>query len=126
MLITDQKALSRLALSLRVDIEFLLKSINSNPADLDEAARSHFLQRIFRFLRNATDLTEEKVRSHPLFRGTALASAPVRSASVPFIPPPHPHIPLGGMSPPGSTPPTRDLDLTQNPTGFRKHGPAVY
>lgn len=90
MLITDQEALSRLALSLSVDIEILLDTIRSNPDVLDEAVRSHFLQAIFSFLRHATDLPEETVRNNPLFGGTTFAAAPPGR--------------YYGMSPPGFIP----------------------
>lgn len=87
MLITDQKKLAKLALSLRVDIEFLLDAIKSDPVNLNEAARSQFLDGIFFFLRQATDLTDEKVRNHLIFSGTSLAAEQVRPASAPPRPP---------------------------------------
>lgn len=68
MLITDQKKLLRLALVFRIDIDFLVESIKSDPAKIDGTARSQFVEAVVDFLKGAFSLTE-KAQSHLLSSG---------------------------------------------------------
>lgn len=52
-LITDQRTLLKLALSLAVDLDYLIQSIKSDPTDLNHEARPAFIHGIRLFVENA-------------------------------------------------------------------------
>lgn len=62
--ITDQRQLLKLALGLRVDLDYLIRAIRSNTKQTNKEANSEFLEGLFIFLTEVIGL--ERIQGHPL------------------------------------------------------------